>query len=104
MAGHRREPGSGAARDAIAGPALQRGGEGILRALLGQVPVAGEADQGGHDASPLSVEGVGHGGLDLGTGRHISQIGLTSTEPVLAPGISAATSIASSRSLQSIRK
>ncbi len=102
VAGHRREPGAGAARDAVAGPALQRGGEGILRALLGQVPVAGQADQGRDDPAPLGVERLGNGGLDVG--RHISQIGLTSTDPSRAPGIRAATSMASSRSLQSTRK
>ena len=99
VAGHRREPGAGAARDAVAGPALQRGGEGILRALLGQVPVAGEADKGRDDPAPFGVERIGDGGLDVG--RHISQIGLTSMLPVRAPGILAATSMASSRSLQS---
>ena len=102
VAGHRREPRSGAARYAVAGPALQRGGEGILRALLGEIPVAGQPDQGRNDPAPLGVERIGDGRLDLG--RHISQIGLTSTEPSLAPGIRAATSIASSRSLQSTRK
>ena len=44
---------------------------------------------------------AGDGGLDLG--GHISQIGLTSTLPTRAPGIFAATSMASSRSLQSTR-
>ena len=102
VAGHRREPGAGAARDAVAGPALQRGGEGILRALLGQVPVTREADKGRDDPAPFGVERIGDGGLDLG--RHISQIGLTSTDPCCAPGILAATSMASSRSLQSTTK
>ena len=102
VARHRREPRAGAARDAVTGPALQRGREGILRALLGEVPVAGQPDQGGDDPAPLGVERLGHCGLDIG--RHISQIGLTSTEPSLAPGMREATSMASSRSLQSMRK
>ena len=75
------------------------GREGILRALLGQVPVAGEADQGRDDPAPFGLEGIGDRGLDLG--RHSSQIGLTSMLPVRAPGIFDATSIASSRSWQS---
>ena len=102
VARHRREPGAGAARDAVTGPALQRGREGILRALLGEVPVAGQPDQGGDHPAPLGVERLGDGGLDVG--RHISQIGLTSIDPSLAPGMRAATSMASSRSLQSTRK
>ena len=99
---HRREPCAGAARDAVAGPALERGREGILRALLGQVPVTGQPDEGRDDPAPLGVERLGNCGLD--TGRHISQIGLTSIDPSLAPGIRAATPMASSRSLQSTRK
>ena len=71
------------------------------RALLGQVPVAGQANQGRDDPAPLLVEGVGDGGLDS---LYISQIGLTSMDPSRAPGILAATSMASSRSLQSTTK
>ena len=100
--GHRREPGAGAARDAVAGPTLGRPREGILRALLGKVPVTGDPDEGGHHTAPLVTERAGDGGLDVG--GYISQIGLTSTQPVRAPGSRAATSIASSRSLQSTRK
>ena len=99
VTGHRRQPRAGAARDAVAGPALQRGRKGILRALLGQVPVAGHADQRRDDPSPFGLEGRRHGGLDVG--GYISQIGLTSMPPFRAPGIFDATSIASSRSLQS---
>ena len=78
--------------------ALERQCEGFLRALLGDVPVARHPDQGHDDAAPLLTEGDGDRGLDR---AHISQIGLTSIEPDRAPGIFAATSIASSRSLQS---
>ncbi len=102
VARHRREPGAGAARDAVTGPALQRGREGILRALLGEVPVTGQPDQGGDHPAPLGVERLGDGGLDVG--RQCSQIGLTSMEPSFAPGMRDATSMASSRSLQSTRK
>jgi hypothetical protein len=31
-------------------------GEGLLRGFLGEVEVAEEADQGGHDAAPLLAE------------------------------------------------
>ena len=84
------------------GQRSQRGREGILRTLLGEVPVAGEPHEGRDDPAPLGVERLGYCGLDIG--RHISQIGLTSIEPSFAPGICAATSMASSRSLQSTRK
>ena len=83
------------------GPAFQRPCEGILRALLGHVPVAREPDERGDHPAPLLVEGLGDRRVDIGA--HISQIGLTSMLPVRAPGIFAATSIASSRSLQSTR-
>ena len=102
VARHRREPRAGAARDAVTGPALQRGREGILRALLGEVPVTGQPDQGGDDPAPLGVERLGDGGLDVG--RQCSQIGLTSIDPSFAPGMRDATSMASSRFLQSTRK
>ena len=67
VAGHGRQPGAWAARDAVARPALQRRREGVLRALLGEVPVTREADQGRHDPAPLGLECLGDGGLDLGT-------------------------------------
>ena len=102
----RRQPGARSARDAVARPALERPGEGILRTLLGEVPVAGHPDQGRNDTTPLRAERGDDRGLDVtrvGGFAHISQTGRTSIEPVLAPGIFAATSIASSRSLASIR-
>src|SRR5207253_4699354 len=102
VAGRRRQPGAGVARDAVARPPLEGDGEGVLRALLGQVPVARDPDEGGDDPSPLLSERLCDGGLDLG--RYISQIGLTSIEPCVAPGSFDATSMASSRSLQSTRK
>ena len=78
VACRRRQPRTGTARDAVAGPMLERPREGVLRAFLGQVPVPGDPDEGGDDPSPLVPEGIGDGGLD---GRYISQIGLTSMLP-----------------------
>ena len=82
-------------------PPFERPGERVLRALLGEIPVAGEPDQRGDDPSPLVAERVGDGRLDVG--GYISQIGRTSIEPCRAPGIFDAISIASSRSAQSTR-
>ena len=59
VARHRGQPGAGTARDAVARPGLQCLREGVLRALLGQVPVAGHPDQGGHDPAPLLAERLG---------------------------------------------
>ena len=98
----RREPRAGVARDAVARPALERPREGILRALLGEVPVAGHPDEGRDDASPFIAKGTADRSFD-GCG-YISQIGLTSIVPCWAPGIFDAISIASSKSLQSTRK
>ncbi len=84
VAGHGREPGAGTARDAVAGPPFGRLREGILRALLGEVPVTGEPDQGRDHPAPLTVEGLGDRRLDLE--GHISQIGLTSMLPLAAAG------------------
>jgi len=75
--------------------------EGVLRAFLGNVPVAGHPDQGCDDPTPLVTEGARDRGGDVG--GYISQIGLTSIVPMRAPGIFEATPIASSRSLQSTR-
>jgi hypothetical protein len=73
------EPRAGIARDAVAVPSLDRAREGVLRALLGEIPVGGLADQSGDDASPLVAEGLGDCGLDVG--GYISQVGLTSIVP-----------------------
>lgn len=99
IARRRRQPGAGVAGDAIAGPTFQRPREGVLRALLGEIPVTGDPDQGRDDPSPLLTERPGDGGVNVGGYR--SQIGLTSIDPTRAPGIFAAISMASSRSLQS---
>ena len=102
VACRRGQPRTRIAGDAVARPAFQRPRDGILRTLLRDVPIAGQADQGRDDAAPLLTERPGDRGLD-GLG-YISQIGLTSTVPTRAPGILAAISMASSRSLQSTTK
>jgi hypothetical protein len=38
------------------GPAFYRAREGFLRAFLGEIPVAGEADEARDNAPPLVVE------------------------------------------------
>ena len=68
------------------GQRLERQREGVLRALLGEVPVAGDPDQRRDDAAPLVAERDGDRGLDVGA--HISQIGRTSIEPSARPGSS----------------
>ena len=99
VAGRGGEPCAGAVRDAVARPALKRTGEGVLHALLGQVPVPRHPDQGRHDAARLLPED----GSDLGIGRHdqSSSNGLTSTAPNRAHGCRDAIWIASSRSAHS---
>ena len=97
VAGGGGQPRAGIARDAVDGPAFQRPFHGVLRAFLGEVPVARHADQGCDDPSPFVPEGGGD------SSRYISQIGLTSIDPSPAAGIFAATSIASSRFPQSTR-
>ncbi len=89
------------ARDAVAGPAFQGPREGVLRALFGEVPVAGHADERGDDLAPVVDERGRDRRLDVG--GYISQIGLTSIEPPFALGILAAMSMASSRSFASTR-
>src|SRR4051794_21594562 len=101
VAGRGGEPRAGAARDAIARPALQRRGEGVLRTLLGEVPVTGHPDQGRDHAPPFLLERLGERALDAR--GHSSQSGLTSIVPYLAAGCLDATSIASSRFSHSSR-
>ena len=95
------EPCAGITRDAVTPPSLEGQHEGVLRALLGEIPVAGHPDEGRDDTTPLRTERGDDRGLDLGRTGHICQIGLTSIDPARAPGIFDAISIASSRSLQS---
>jgi hypothetical protein len=100
VARRRRQPRAGVARDAVAPPLLECQCEGVLRAFLGEVPVARDPDEGGDDAPPLRPERGGDCGLDA---AYMSQIGRTSIVPLAAVGIFDATSMASSRSLQSTR-
>src|SRR5215468_3058482 len=100
VARHRGQPRARAARDAVARPGLHGLREGVLSALLGQVPIAGHPDQGGHDAPPLLPERFGDRRADLRA--HSTQNGLTSSFPKLATGCLDATSMASSRSAQSM--
>ena len=112
VAGCGGEPGPGPAGHTLVGPGGEGLSEGVLGTLLGRVPVAGRANQGRHDAAPLVPEGCRHRGPDrllrgapaTDTDGYLSQMGLTSIDPCAAPGIWAAISIASSRSLQSTRK
>ena len=55
----RDEPGARVGRRPVPGPALDRGHEGVLEGLLGEVEVAQQADQGGQDLARLGpVEAV----------------------------------------------
>ena len=105
----------GLAGHAVARPLLDRGREGVVQRLLGQVEVAEEADQRGEDAARLGAVD----GLDpvpylvrrvstrhqwfSGYGRLNSRIGRTSTLPSRADGILEATWMASFRSRASMR-
>jgi hypothetical protein len=72
VAGGGGQPGAGTDRHPVTLPRLQGAGERVLRALLGQVPVAGDRDQRGDDLAPLGREGGAEGRLDLRAGlrRH----------------------------------
>src|SRR5262249_14736611 len=63
-----RQPGALALRHSVDRPAPQRLRERLLRALLGQVPVAGPPDQRGDDATPLLAGGRINRALDRGRG------------------------------------
>ena len=60
VAGHRHQPRPRTVRHAVAWPAPQRLGKGVLGAFPGQVPVTRLVDQGRGDAAPLLAEGIGH--------------------------------------------
>ena len=51
------QPRARTARHAVERPALQGPYKGVLHALLGEVPVAGEPDQGRQHPAPLVLEG-----------------------------------------------
>jgi len=54
-------------------------GERVLSTLLGEIPVAGHADQRGDDLAPLRLERVGQSGLYVYC--HACQNGRTSIAP-----------------------
>ena len=107
-AGDLEEPGVGAMGQTGAAPVDQRALGGVRERLLGQVEIAERADERGEKPPPV----VTHDPLDLagqiggGVGHSspgICMIGRSSIVPCFAVGISAAISMASSRSLQSSR-
>ena len=92
----------GRARNACAGPALERCRERVLHRVLGELEVAEDADQGREDTAPLVPEDA----LELvypATSAVCSTTGRTSIEPNRADGIRAAHWIASSIVSASIR-
>src|SRR5262245_35614382 len=91
------QPAARVFRDALAGPPLQRSRERVLGAVLGEVPVAGDADQMRDHTPPFGAERV----ADRLLGAHSTHRGLTSTVPNSAAGFRAANSSASSRSSHS---
>src|SRR5262249_33978514 len=56
VAGGDRQPGAGIGRRSLPRPALRRESERLLGRVLGQVEVAGVADQGGENAAPFVAE------------------------------------------------
>jgi len=79
-------------------PALERGGEGILHRVLGELEVAEDAGEDGHRMAPFLPEG---------TRNRVCQCsitGLSSTEARSTTGIFVASAIAWSRSSQSSTK
>src|SRR6266540_1764429 len=100
-----RQPGARVVRYAFAWPPFQRPYDGVLDGVLGQVDVAGDADQRGQHARPLGA--YQPLGRVTGSHRQIPREGWTgriSTVPYRTAGIFAATAIASSRSAHSSRK
>ena len=79
VARDRRQPRAGLTRHAVAGPSADRLGERLLRAVLGEVPVACARDQGCDDPAPLLGEGLRDGGACVP--RYHSTNGRTSSMP-----------------------
>ena len=86
-------------------PLFQRGGEGLLAGLLGQIEIAEQADQGCENTTRLSAKYfLMHGAAAAHCRRRSGgQTGRTSMLPTLAPGMRAAMAIASSRFFASTR-
>ena len=101
VAGRRGQPGARLSGMPSRRQARQRRGERVLRALLGQVPVAGEPDERGDERAPVLRERVRQRPARRRRSRaspHRPDLDLPDTPP---PGAPAAISIASSRSAQS---
>src|SRR5581483_9911374 len=120
-----RDPGAGVVREAPLRPDLHCHQEGLLDRILGEIEVAENADQRGRRASRLAPKdasdqlsrrphttGCSSPRLKRPRTQAVASstrlpassktiTGRISTEPLCAPGIFAAQSIASSRSLQS---
>ena len=95
----RQQPGTGVGGGAFARPPLDRGGEGLLHGVLGELDVAERAGQDREGAPPLLPEEL----FDYEPSSSKTITGLTSTEPWRDAGILAAHSIASSSESASIR-
>ena len=85
-------------RNAPARPHFERSANVLQEGLLGQLEVAEEVDQGGQNAARLRLVDGAYIYRD-----HMDAIGRTSMLPYCAPGIFAATWIASFKSLASMR-
>jgi hypothetical protein len=86
------QPRTRARRGPLARPSLGCNRERFLRGFLGQIEIAGEADQGGENIPPVLTE-------DPLEDRYRSTTGRTSiAPPKRAAGTRAASSIAASRS------
>jgi hypothetical protein len=99
--GDRDEPAGGVLGGAVARPALECDGDGVLKGGLGEVDVAEDADQGCEDAPVLLAEEAGERDPGTSVGRDYASTptgmtGRTSIDPYFAPGILAAQASASS--------
>ena len=87
----------------VARPTLDRGRECFVQRLLSQVEVADEANECGQNTARVRAVIRLDGVADRNVAQLNTSIGLTSTQPVRADGIFAATCSASFRSRASIR-
>ena len=111
--GRGEQPGARAVRQARGRPGTERGDDRLLEGVLGEVEVAEDTDQSGENLPRLPAEHVVEADPRRFCGRPVvwrarggtypgmSNTGRTSTVPVRALGICAATSMARSRSLTS---
>jgi hypothetical protein len=99
VAGCRQQPRAGVVGGAVARPALERGGEGLLYRVLSELNVAEGADEDRERAPPFLPED----GLDYEPSPSKTITGRTSTEPWREPGSFSAQPSASSSEPASIR-